>query len=136
MVNPDTDSAPEQNYTSEEVQAAGTLDLYFISINNADYATALAQFADGEDRDLKEYRTAMSTTKDLDVKYQEVRSDNDSPVIWATFISEQAAGDGPEDRPEETCTRWSVDYSFTKKNGLWLLDDTQPHRGDDENEPC
>lgn len=136
LVNAETNSAPEQNYSADEVQAAGTLDLYFRSITNADYATALAQFADGEERDLKKYVASMSTTKVSDVKFQEVRSEDDTPVIWVTYISEQAAGDGPEDRPEETCTRWSQDYSFTEHDGLWLIDDTEAHRGNSESQPC
>jgi serine protease Do len=136
LVNVETNSAPEQNYSTNEVQAAGTLDLYFRSIGDADYATALAQFADGQDRDLKKYVAAMSTTKNSDVKYQEVRSDNDTPVIWVTYVSEQAAGDGPDDRPDETCTRWSQDYTFTKHDGLWLIDGTEAHRGNTDSQSC
>ncbi len=78
----------------------------------------------------------MSTTKNSDVKYQEVRSDNDTPVIWVTYVSEQAAGDGPDDRPDETCTRWSQDYTFTKHDGLWLIDGTEAHRGNTESQSC
>ena len=134
LINPQTDSAPKESYSSAEVQAAVTLDLYFTSINNADYATALAQFADSGDSELKEFIADMSTTKDSEIAYQEVRSSGEEPIIWATFISEQATGDGPEERPEETCTRWSVDYRFTRHNGLWLIDRSEAHRGNDKNQ--
>jgi hypothetical protein len=56
-------------------------------------------------------------------------------VVWVTLTSHQDSGMGPADRPEETCTDWSLDYVMAPKNGLWLIDATRPHEGTG-NAPC
>ncbi len=57
-------------------------------------------------------------------------------AVWVTFTSQQEAGRGPAERPEETCTRWSLDYLLVVRNGLWLIESTRAHDGEPPHMPC
>jgi hypothetical protein len=126
---------PAINPTSAEFQAASTLQLYFDSINQGDYPTALAQLADSADTSLEEFEKDVSTSSDSDFEVRSVWSTEGGPAVWLEFTSSQDAGAGPTERPDETCTRWSLDYSFTKRRGLWLIDKAAAHEGA-RNAPC
>jgi hypothetical protein len=54
------------------------------------------------------------------------------PVATVTFASNQAAGAGPRERPNETCTRWRVTYQLTARvSGDYLV-----YRGAGVSDPC
>lgn len=108
------------------VGAAGhTLAVYFEGIATGDYDTALAQFAAPRDRDT--FRAEVDSTQHFDWNLRRASLVAGSPVIWYQFRSRQDAGRGPSARPAETCTRWSLDYTFKEVEGLWLIDRVRAH---------
>jgi hypothetical protein len=126
----DADGAPvpERSFPQRnDVQAVRTLALYFNAINDGDFATALAQLTNPGS--LEDFRAAVASTVDTDIDYQTWQLDGDELVLWVMFTSHQDPGKGPTDSPQETCTRWSLDYVLAQKNGLWLIDATRPHDG-------
>lgn len=108
-----------------DVQSVATLDVYFRAINVGDFATAVAQLA--EPTDLASFTEGVTSSQERDIRYRTVRTEGEALVVWATFTSYQDPGRGPAERPEETCTDWSLDYRMVPKNGLWLIDSTRPH---------
>jgi hypothetical protein len=127
-VYPDgTPIPPELFPTTEEKQAATTLTVYFQAINVGDFPTALAQLI--HPGSLEEFTAAVESSYDDPIHYQSFEAVGGTVVVWVTFTSHQDAGMGPADRPEETCTDWSLDYVMAPKNGLWLIDATRPHDG-------
>ena len=63
---------------------------------------------------------------------RELSGDLGGAEAWVTFVSVQAAQYGPDG---ETCTRWSLDYSFVPSGGAMLIDDVSAHSGDGHR-PC
>lgn len=134
-VDPDGTPLPAADFPDTAAQQAlWTLNLYFGSINNGDYATAYAQLA--QQSTLSNFKEAVTSSDDSSFTVDSITDDGGSPVVWLDFISTQDPGRGPSDRPQETCTAWSLDYVFTKKNGLWLIDSTRQHPGVAEDSPC
>jgi hypothetical protein len=133
-VYPDgTPVPPELFPTREEMQAATTLSVYFEAINGGDFPTALAQLVDPGP--LEAFTAAVTSSHDDEVRYHSVHVEGATLVVWVTFTSYQDPGKGPAERPQETCTDWSLDYVMAPKNGLWLIDATRPHEGTG-NAPC
>jgi S1-C subfamily serine protease len=133
-VYPDgTPIPPELFPTGEERQAATTLTVYFEAINGGDFPTALAQLI--HPGSLEEFSADVASSYDDPIAYQSFEADGGTVVVWVTFTSHQDPGMGPADRPEESCTDWSLDYVMAPKNGLWLIDATRPHDGTG-NAPC
>ncbi|OMQ16341.1 hypothetical protein A7K94_0203195 [Modestobacter sp. VKM Ac-2676] len=118
---------PAHAPTSDEMQAITTLDVYFRAINLGDFPTAAAQLVDTPD--VATFRAGVASSQDVGIRYRSVVSEGDALVVWVTFTSHQDQGRGPAERPEETCTDWSLDYVMTADNGLWLIADTRPHDG-------
>ncbi|MBN1092575.1 serine protease [Blastococcus sp. TML/M2B] len=114
---------------------ASTLEVYFRAINNGDFTTAFAQRT-AQDDSFERFRDAVLTSQDHGFVVQEARRSADEVVVWLTFTSEQEAGAGPRDRPDETCTEWSLDYTFHEVNGLWLIAGSAPHGGGSGSAPC
>lgn len=119
--------------TDAGMQAVATLDVYFRAVNGGDFPTALAQLV--HPPSLTHFTAAVGSSQDRDISYRTLDRQGDEIVLWVTFTSEQEAGRGPRERPDETCTDWSLDYSFVQKNGLWLIDSTRPHEGTGS-DPC
>lgn len=122
VIGPDGERMPADQYPQDIAQQAfQTLRIYFGSVNNGDYPTALAQLA--HPVSVGEFARRVKSANDTDFEVGDVSLDAvGNPVVSLTFQSHQDAGDGPADRPEETCTRWSLDYQFSKVNGLWLIE--------------
>lgn len=120
--------------TSSIRQALQTLDLYFASVNNGDFPTAVAQLA--KPTDLERFTAAVTSSQDRDFEVNDIRMVDGAPVVWLSFVSEQEAGKGPAGRENETCTQWSQDYYFVKARGLWLIDRSAAHPGQPRNAPC
>ncbi|MGY2004425.1 S1 family peptidase [Blastococcus sp. SYSU DS1024] len=114
---------------------ASTLNVYFRAINNGDFATAFAQRTP-QDMDFERFRDAVRTSQDYGFAVHEARRAGDEVIVWLTFTSQQEAGAGPQDRPDETCTDWSLDYRFQQVNGLWLIAGSSPHGGGPGSTPC
>jgi serine protease Do len=119
--------------TDAGMQAVATLDVYFRAVNGGDFPTALAQLV--HPPSLAHFTAAVGSSQDRDIAYRTLDKQGDEIVLWVTFTSEQEAGRGPRERPDETCTDWSLDYSFVQQNGLWLIDSTRPHEGTGS-DPC
>jgi threonine dehydrogenase-like Zn-dependent dehydrogenase len=53
-----------------------------------------------------------------------LRPSGSQPVRKAevTFRSHQAAGYGPSDAPNATCTNWDITYALTQPAGQYLID--------------
>jgi S1-C subfamily serine protease len=127
-VYPDGTAIPPELFpTGEEMQAAITLTVYFEGINSGDFPTALAQLV--HPGSLETFTAAVASSHDDAFAYRSFQADGGNVLVWVTFTSHQDAGMGPADRPEETCTDWSLDYVMAPKNGLWLIDATRPHDG-------
>lgn len=118
----------------KDAQAFATLNIYFASINSGDFATALAQLADPGP--LEEFVDAVASSYDTDIRYREVQDRGAELVVWVTFTSRQETGRGPVERPDETCTDWSLDYVLVPRNGLWLIESTQTHDAEPRSRPC
>jgi hypothetical protein len=120
--------------TADEAQAYTTLQIYVAAIDFGDFPTALAQLA--RPGSLGSFRSAVASSQDSDLNAVQVSRDGNDIVIWATFISHQDPGSGPAERPQETCTLWSLDYTFVQRNGLWLIASSHGHPGVPANQPC
>jgi hypothetical protein len=118
----------------DDIQAMTTLGIYFNSINSGDFATALAQLADPGPLD--DFVEGVASSYDTDLRYQDVEVTATGLALWVTFTSQQEAGRGPAERPEETCTHWSLDYLLVERNGLWLIESTRAHAGEPPHVPC
>src|SRR6478672_3898917 len=136
VTGPDGEQMPADQYPQDIAQQAfQTLRIYFASVNNGDYPTALAQLA--HPVSVEEFAKRVKSADDTDFEVGDVSLDAaGEPVVWLRFQSQQDAGDGPADRPEETCTRWSLDYRFSKVNGLWLIDRARAHGHEPADQPC
>jgi S1-C subfamily serine protease len=123
-----------QSATTAERDALTTLEVYFRSINNGDFSTAFAQLlTPGK---YKSFQKAVTSSQDSDFVVQSLDSSNGTPVVSLDFTSRQDPGQGPKARPQETCTRWSLEYTFGRRNGLWLIRSTQPAGGNQRSRPC
>lgn len=126
------DTGPDPQ--GDAAQAITTLRIYFQSINNGDFPTAVAQLASPPPLDA--FKAAVTSTQDTAFVVRDVTRENGSPVVWLEFTSHQEPGKGPAARPNETCTRWSQDYLFGGRNGIWLIDRTRAHQGAVRSQPC
>lgn len=120
--------------TSSIRQALQTLDLYFSSINNGDFPTAVAQMA--APMSVEKFTAAVTSSSDRDVEVLDAHVVAGRPVVWLTFTSVQAPGQGPRERISETCTVWSQNYHFVQRRGVWLIDKTSARPGAPRNRPC
>lgn len=127
--------ATEPGQGEASAQAFETLNIYFDSIENGDYPTAVAQLA--QPMSVKLFRDGVKSTHNsgFEVKSVTVASGGE-PVVWLTFVSNQQAGDGPKARPQERCTNWSLDYHFRRVNGLWLIRSVRQHEAEPMTQSC
>jgi serine protease Do len=118
---------PDRWPTAPAQQALGTLSIYFAAVNGGDFPTALAQLV--HQPSLSSFTAGTTSTQDSGFDVRDVQDRGDRVVVWLEFTSHQDPGRGPADRPQETCTDWSLDYVLARHAGLELIEGTQPHAG-------
>lgn len=131
----DGDPVDVSSFSAAQAEALHTLWIWVEAVNQGDWSTAASQYSSASTTP-DSVRSGSENSSLSEVQVQELRSDNAAPVIWLSFVSRQPAGKGPKERPSETCTRWSQDYLFSKRNGLWLINKSQAHVGQTRNQPC
>jgi hypothetical protein len=104
--------------TNPHVRAVGGLyDIYFSGINAKQYSQVLALydpagFLDPSDpTQADNFTQGVSTSVDSDVVIRSIADDpggSGDLVVRITFRSNQAAGYGPKDNPNQTCTLWDI----------------------------
>lgn len=120
--------------TAANQQALATLAVYFRAVNNGDFSTAFAQLLHGGD--LATFTRGVTSSQDSDFIVDALGSAGSAPTVSLSFTSHQDPGRGPAGRPQETCTRWSLDYGFARSNGLWLISSTTAQPGGPASRPC
>jgi hypothetical protein len=113
------------------------LDVYFNAINTKDYPIVASVLdpdgtTDPEDADdMAELAAGTRSTTDSHVTLTSL-DDADDGLLSAevTFQSNQKAGDGPEDRPDETCTQWDIIYTLSYDKVYKIL------KSDATSQPC
>jgi serine protease Do len=123
---------PASTPTAAAIQQ--TLALYYNAINSSDYDAVIDQFAPayavGFDAD--ELATSLATSIDFNAVIHSVSGDLSDAEAAVTFVSLQGPSYGPEG---ETCTKWSLDYSFTRVGERLRIDGVAAHSGDGH-QPC
>lgn len=115
--------------------AAHTLSTYAGMVNAGDYDSALSLFAD--ERDPEAFSKGMESSFVGDWALRSSAVNDKNPTLWYTFQSRQQAGKGPRGRESETCSQWSLDYTFKQVGGLWQIDSVLPHWPDaGQSIPC
>ena len=119
----------------ESQEVAATLNLYFMSINQADYDTAYAQKHPSAQtpKGLAAFTKGVNTSKDTNIKYQSLTRSGRDLVVWTTFRSEQSAEFGPD---RLACADWSLDYTLRQSDGLWLIVSSAAHGGGERFTAC
>ncbi|MEV6846229.1 hypothetical protein AB0M88_22690, partial [Actinoplanes sp. NPDC051411] len=128
-------TAPDLNDgRADEVIAM--LDVYFNSINSKDYP-AVASVLDpdgttdpGNASDMAELADGTRSTTDSHVTLTSLDDTDEGLAAEVTFQSNQKAGDGPEDRPDETCTQWDIIYTLSHDKAYRIL------KSDATSQPC
>lgn len=119
----------------ESTEVAATLNLYFKSIDQGDYATAYAQMHPDVQVSggLEALARGVTSSVDDKVQYQSLRRVGRDLVVWTTFESRQDAAHGPDGL---TCADWSLDYTMRESDGLWLIEKSSAHDGKSKYVPC
>ena len=127
VLDPSGRPAPfERQPGGDGAEVGATLNLYFRSINQADYATAYAQFhPDHQTPDgAAAFAKGVNTSADSNVTYHPLSRSGRDLVEWVTFRSTQDSAYGPAGL---TCADWSLDYTLRQSDGLWLITGSGPH---------
>ena len=135
-LGPDGQAVPfEQLPGGVSAEAAQTLNLYFGSINQADYETAYAQkHPDVQTTNgFAAFKKGVDTSRDSDIAYHSIARAGRDVVVWTTFRSEQLPAYGPAGLD---CAVWSLDYTLRDANGLWLIEGSAPHAGEPRYQSC
>ena len=116
---------------------AAMLETYFAGINAKDYAkVAEVLDPDGEldpadPEQMARFSDGTATAEDSGVVLRDLTVlANGHLRTDVTFRSRQEPGDGPDNRPAETCTRWRVKYTVTTKPKYRIL------RAQGSSNPC
>jgi hypothetical protein len=103
---------------------------YFTSINSHNYQQAASVFDPSgiinpnDSSQVQQFAKGISTTSDSNMTLVDVDPSDGSAVQTAEmqFTSNQQAGYGPKDDPDETCTQWDVTYNLTQgSSGNYLI---------------
>jgi serine protease Do len=127
IAGPDGQPVPfEELPGGDSAEVVATLNLYFDSINQADYSTAYAQMhPDVQDPGTAAaFAKGVESSQDTEIDYRSLRRSGRDLVVWTTFRSEQDATLGPDGL---TCADWSLDYTLRQSDGLWLIVTTANH---------
>jgi hypothetical protein len=104
---------------------ASMFDTHFSAVNAKDYARALSVYDPAgvinpnDAGEAADFQQAVSTTTDSQIMLRSIGPSARGGVLDArvTFRSNQQAGYGPQERPNETCTAWDVTYTLTQPGG-------------------
>jgi S1-C subfamily serine protease len=109
-----------------------TLSAYYNGINSADYERVIDQLSASFGAGFSADRMArdLATSFDFSVVIHEVSGSTTQAQAWVTFVSVQAPRFGPDG---ESCTEWSLDYTFTGSGDRLLIDGVQARSGDGNN---
>lgn len=112
-------------------QVAAMFDNYFSGISAKDYAAVLALYDPNgvlnpnDPKQVQSFEQAETTSSASNVTLSALDpSSGTGPVTTAqvTFQSNQDAGYGPSDNPNETCTLWTLTYTLTyTSEGRYLI---------------
>jgi hypothetical protein len=99
---------------------AAMLDVYFGGINDKDYDAIATVLAPGGSTDpdnakqMQRLADGTRTSTDSDITLTSL-NDSGGGLLAAevTFRSDQQSGNGPRERPAETCTRWDIVYTVS-----------------------
>jgi hypothetical protein len=101
-------------------EVVAMLDVYFNAINAKDYpAVASVLDPDGtvdpdDEDDMQELADGTRSTTDSGVTLTALANLSDGLLAAkVTFTSHQKEGDGPAERPDETCTKWNIIYALS-----------------------
>jgi hypothetical protein len=118
-------------------EVVAMLNVYFNGINAKDYpAVGTVLDPDGttdpdDEDDMKELSDGTRSTKDSHATLTSLDDAGDGLLsAEVTFRSNQRAGDGPQDRPAETCTQWDIVYTLTH-DGAYRI-----RQSDATSQPC
>jgi hypothetical protein len=112
------------------VDVATMFDSHFSAVNAKDYARALAAYDPAgvinpnDPGQAADFQRAISTTTDDQILLRSIGPDPTGRGVLAarvTFRSNQQAGYGPRERPNETCTAWDVTYTITRPGGAYKI---------------
>lgn len=125
----------EQQPGSDGAEVGATLNLYFTSINQADFATAYAQIhpANQMSNGAAAFEQGIKTSVDSNIHYRQLSRSGRDLVTWVTFRSRQDSAYGPVGL---TCADWSLDYTLRQSDGLWLITGSGPHGAAPRYTPC
>jgi hypothetical protein len=109
-------------------EVVAMLDVYFNAINAKDYPTVGSVLDPdgttdpGDEDDMKQLADGTRSTTDSHVTLTSLDDAGDGLLTAeTTFQSKQKAGDGPEDRPAETCTQWDIIYTLSHDKAYRIL---------------
>jgi serine/threonine protein kinase len=115
---------------SAATTVAGMFNTYFTRINSHIYQQAASVFDPSgiinpnDSSQVQQFAKGISTTSDSNMTLVDVDPSDGSAVQTAEmqFTSNQQAGYGPKDDPDETCTQWDVTYNLTQgSSGNYLI---------------
>jgi hypothetical protein len=122
------------------VDVATMFDSHFAAVNAKNYAKAIAVYDPAgvinpnDPGQASDFQRAVSTTTDDQIVLRSVGADPAGRGVLAarvTFRSNQQAGYGPSERPDETCTAWDVTYTLSQPGGAYKI-----LAGKATNSPC
>ena len=127
---PPADASPHSNLTGADAAAmAQTLLTYFRAIDSGDYLTAWNQFSAEQRQNisLDQFAAGLRTSYDFNISLQSLTPQGPGvATVYATFTSLQSAQFGPHG---ESCDHWSIDYTMHSESGSWLIQQANPHNG-------
>lgn len=121
--------------TSGEDAAEAALLVYFLDINQSDYASAYAQLDSGNHppSGLDDFIEGTKSSTDNDIVVLDGGTTGGSVYVDVSFTSHQHASQG---RDGETCTDWTLRYVFVEFNGVQLIHDAPAIPGTPGHTPC
>lgn len=96
---------------------------YLGAINARDYDEAMSWLSPAvrADSTREQWQDDYATTYDDQLEIRSVSGSGSQPHVWATFRSQQSAGDGPAGARDATCLIWSIDYDFQQQSDRWVI---------------
>ncbi|GAA1984003.1 hypothetical protein [Catenulispora subtropica] len=111
------------------VPVATLFDSFFAAVTAKDFDAALALYDPNGDVDTNDaqqraaFKKSEATSTDDQGVLKSLSPGGTGPATTAviTFRSRQAAGYGPSDTPEQTCSVWTLTYTLTPAGGGYLI---------------
>jgi hypothetical protein len=98
---------------------ARVLDRYFRGINQRNLTSAYGTLSPAYQAKFpfSEWSRGLGSSKDERIVVLSLTNDGAVRTAAVTFRSRQASGQGPQARPAETCTDWSLDFTLVAGSG-------------------